>query len=610
MSDYQYSIGIDLGTTNSVLSYTALDDEQPDTKLLSIPQLTAAGVSEAREQLPSFIYMAHDAEVTETDAQALPWETDISSPVGTLARALGSKTPDRLIASAKSWLCHSGIDRHSACLPLTTLDDVEKLSPIEATYRYLDHLKQAWNHEHPDAPLNEQAITLTIPASFDPIARELTAQAAQQAGFENLTLLEEPQAAVYNWLRYNEEGFRDQVSAGDTVLVVDIGGGTTDLSLVQVVENDGDLQLERIAVGEHILLGGDNMDLALAYRVKSKLQAEGKELKAWQIQAITTACSLAKETLLAEDPPESINISIPSRGSKLIGGTLSCELTHQEVLETLIDGFFPIVNIDDEPRSSRRSALSQQGLPYAQDPAITKHLAQFLCNNGTPSDDDPDPLAEATPSFIKPTAVLLNGGVLKSEQVQSRLMQVINHWLESEGAEQASLLDGNDLDKGVSLGASFSGFLKAHGQLRIRAGLSHSYYVGIESSMPAIPGMPAPLQALCIAPFGMEEGTETEPSDNSFHITVGEPVYFQFFSATTRQDDSFGALLADDVDELTELPDIQLVLESDKFNPGERVNVQLVAEVTEIGTLALHAIEVASENPETFQIELDIRQAS
>ena len=532
----RYSVGIDLGTTNCVLAYTDLEkdiavNEQPEVKVFDITQLTAPGVLDTCQQLPSFLYMAHPSELPAADI-TLPWSDEATSPTGSIARQLGAKTPLRLVSSAKSWLCHSGIDRHEDFLPISDLEDLEKISPVEATFQYLDHLQQAWNQEHPDYPLSEQQVTITIPASFDPVARELTAEAANFAGFEHLTLLEEPQAAVYNWIRASSDDWRNQVAVGDYVLVVDIGGGTSDLSLVMVHEQDGDLQLERIAVGEHLLLGGDNMDLALAYRLKAKLASEGTELQSWQVQAITQACALAKETLLAEErTSDSMTISIPGRGSKLIASTLTTELTHQEVIDTLIDGFFPIIDIEDKPKANRRGGLSQKGLPYAQDPAITRHLAAFLCRHGDDNSDEAmaDPLADPIANFVKPAAVIFNGGVLKSSSISSRLMTIINQWLELANAPTASLLKGNHLDRGVALGASFSGFVRQGHGVRIRAGLAHSYYVGIESSLPAIPGMPSPLQALCIAPFGMEEGTETNGTDKVFSLVVGEPVTFQFF---------------------------------------------------------------------------------
>ncbi|WP_372741767.1 Hsp70 family protein, partial [Neptunomonas sp.] len=326
----RYAVGIDLGTTHCVLSYVELGaEEDTPPEIVTIFQLTQPGAVEAQTQLPSFIYQPHDQELNSADL-ALPWSENPASLVGELARNLGSKTPMRLVSSAKSWLCNAGIDRHEAFLPLNSPEEVVKVSPLGASITFLEHLRDAWNHRFPDAPLQDQEVILTVPASFDPGARELTAEAAQVAGIQHLTLLEEPQAAVYSWLQTCGDDWRQQVTVGDIILVVDIGGGTTDLSLIAVSESDGNLVLDRIAVGEHILLGGDNMDLALAYRIKAKLAQEGKSLQPWQILGITHGCREAKEQLLANPTLDAVPVVVPSRGSKLIGGTLSTELTRSE----------------------------------------------------------------------------------------------------------------------------------------------------------------------------------------------------------------------------------------------------------------------------------------
>jgi len=632
----RYSVGIDLGTTHCVLSYMdlsqAVEDPaiEPELTIMSIPQLTQAGVIEEKKQLPSFIYMAHESELNDADI-TLPWNTQPQSIVGSIARTLGSKTAIRLVASAKSWLCHSGVDRHSAFLPAASPEEVSKISPLTATFEYLDHLRGAWEHQFPDFPLAQQDVTITIPASFDPAARELTAEAAKRAGFEHLTLLEEPQAAVYNWIHACGDAWRDQVQVGDIILVVDVGGGTTDLSLIAVTQEEGNLTLNRIAVGEHILLGGDNMDLALAYRVKAKLASEGKELQAWQIQAISQACRDAKEQLLLDNDIDSVPISVPSRGSKLLGKTLRSELTRNEVRETLLEGFFPAVNIDDHPRAVRRGALTQKGLPYAQDPAVSRHLAAFLSRQVNAAEDllgsasvqadenaqFSDPLAgnfgpASAADFIKPSAILFNGGVLKSPILAERTLATINQWLTDAGAEKARLLADSDLDLAVASGASYYGYVKRGQGVRIRGGLASTYYVGIESSMPAIPGIEPPLEALCIAPFGMEEGTETTASKTEFGLVVGEPVQFRFFGSNTRRHDQAGVQLASWQDgELEELPELQATLSVEGRRAGDVIPVRLLAKVTEVGTLKLEAISVnsvdAEGSPERWHIELDVR---
>jgi hypothetical protein len=604
MTDIKFSVGIDLGTTHSVLSYQAFNENQ--SELLPIAQLDGQLNIASISQLPSFIYFPHEDEAKPSPSDEYPW---LGHPpyIGLAAKALGQKTPDRLITSAKSWLSHQAIDRHAAILPLTDFEDVTRLSPVEASRAYLNYLKNIWQAKFPQYPLENQHITLTLPASFDPVARELTVEAANSCGFNHLSLLEEPQAAVYHWLS-EHENFRDEMKLGDTILVADIGGGTTDFSLVKVTDTDGDLTLERIAVGDHLLLGGDNMDLALAYRVKAQCEAEGKKVDTWQVNAMTTACSAAKEQLLSADGPDEIPISIPARGSKLFGKTLRTNLSRQTVIDTLVNGFFPDISIDDHPRKQQRMGLGAQGLPYAQDPAITKHLAAFLSENATDSENTSfDPLAAPTANFIKPTAVLLNGGVFKSSHFTERLMQVLNSWLETNSSPIARLLEGHDLDHAVSKGASFFGVLKQNGQLRIKAGLSHSYYVGVESAVPAIPGMPAPFEALCIAPFGMEEESSTELSEQQFHLRVGEPVTFQFFSSATRQEDQFGNALVDDaLDHLQELAPITLNLASDTAAAGTNLSVRLQSKISSIGLLEL----VAVSDDQTFPIQLDIRQES
>ncbi|MDX1692208.1 MAG: Hsp70 family protein [Ketobacteraceae bacterium] len=597
---FRYAIGIDLGTTNSVLSYVELNDEEDNQENLvfPVPQLTAPGVVESKDQLPSFLYQAHESEISESD-RVLPWNDHAGALVGQIARNLGSKTPLRLVSSAKSWLCHGGVDRRAGFLPQNSPDEVEKVSPLEATIRYLEHLRDAWNHANPEAFMENQDVTITIPASFDPAARELTAEAAKEVGLLNLTLLEEPQAAVYSWVKALGDQWREHLEVGDMVLVVDVGGGTTDLSLVAVTDEDGNLGLNRIAVGDHILLGGDNMDLALAYRLNAKLTEEGKQLQPWQIQALTHGCRDAKEQLLADTDTESVPLVVPSRGSKLMGSTLRTELTRADVEETLIDGFFPRAAITEHPVQQARGALTQMGLPYAQDAGITRHLAAFLSRQSAAMGDE-------SSEFIKPTAVLLNGGVLKAPMLSERLMQVINSWLTDAGAGEARLLQGADLDLAVAKGASYYGSARLGKGVRIRGGIANAYYVGIESAMPAVPGMPPQMQALCVAPFGLEEGSGTEVRDRTFGLVVGEPVRFQFYGSAVRRDDEAGTLLDFwQPEELESLPDIEVTLSAEGRATGQVVPVYLAAHVTEIGTLRLEAVSV--EDGHRWQVEFEVR---
>lgn len=609
----RYAVGIDLGTTHCVLSFVDLQDEdaQPDDgprlEVMPIPQLVAPGTIDEKWQLPSFLYQAHESEISVDDL-ALPWP---QAPVivGTLARDLGGKTPIRLVSSAKSWLCHGDVDRHSAFLPLNSPEEVPRVSPLDATGLYLDHLREAWDYWHPETPLSEQDVTLTVPASFDPAARELTAQAAGKAGFRHLTLLEEPQAAVYSWIEASNGAWRDQVGVGDIILVVDIGGGTSDFSLVAVTEDDGNLLLNRVAVGDHILLGGDNMDLALAYRLKAKLAQQGTQLQPWQIQGITHGCRDAKEALLADSELAAVPITVPSRGSKLLGGTLRTELTREEVQQTLVDGFFPQVSISEHPAQQTRSALARMGLPYAQDAGISRHLAAFLSRQHAAASElfDTDTTNDDGEAFIRPTRVLFNGGVFKAPLLADRMMSIINGWLRDAGSPEATLLPGLDLDLAVARGSAYYGSVRRGQGVRIRGGIASAYYVGIESSMPAIPGMEPPLEALCVAPFGMEEGSEVEVPGMEFGLVVGAPVRFRFFGSTTRRDDEAGVLLDYwEPQELEELPEVQAVLPVEGRTPGDVIAVRLASRVTEVGTLRLEAI--ALEGGQRWQVELDVRE--
>ncbi|EJL6733447.1 Hsp70 family protein [Vibrio alginolyticus] len=623
----KFSVGIDLGTTHCVMSFVDTHDEDARVEVMPIPQLTAPGTVETRSQLGSFLYQPHEHEMNP-QSRVLPWSSEPKALVGAIARNLGSKTPIRLVASAKSWLCHAGVNRRDAFLPAGSPEEVEKVSPLRATELYLEHLKDAWNHANPNHNLADQDVTITVPASFDPAARDLTAEAARNVGFVHLTLLEEPQAALYNWIDNSNDKWRDEVEVGDIVLVVDIGGGTTDLSLVEVTEDDGNLTLKRIAVGEHILLGGDNMDLALAYRLKMKLAQEGKELQPWQVQAMTHACRDAKEALLNDSELQSVPIVVPSRGSKLLGATLKTELTQEEVQQTLVDGFFPQVAITDHPVQRNRGALTQMGLPYAQDAGITRHIAAFLSkqanalstsgNGAEAAAQDFNPFANMpgmpgsdaaqSADFIKPTAILFNGGVLKSKLLATRLEDTINEWLIEADAEMAKRLTGVDLDLAVASGAAYYGSVRRGQGVRIRGGIASAYYVGIESAMPAIPGMAPPMEALCVAPFGMEEGSSVDVPSQEFGLIIGQPVNFQFFGSTVRRDDLAGTHLDYWApEELEELPEIQVTLPvSEGRREGEVVPVTLASRVTELGTLYLEAI--AADNGQKWHVEFDVRE--
>ncbi len=604
----RFSVGIDLGTTHCVLSYVDLlktSDDGVEQQVMAIPQLSEPGVVEDKSQLPSFMYLPHEAEMTDDD-KTLPWSAQPEHLVGEIARNMGGKTPIRLVASAKSWLCHAGVDCKKPILPAEAPEEIERVSPFQATSAYLQHMFEAWEAKHPNAPLSEQDVTITVPASFDPAARELTVEAAREIGLEQAILLEEPQSALYSWIEKSEGDWRNHVNVGDIILVADVGGGTTDLSLIAVTEQGGNLELTRVAVGDHILLGGDNMDLALAYTVKAKIEKEGTRLQPWQIQALTHSCRDAKEKIFNDAEMDNIPLVVASRGSSLIGGTLRSELTREEVNRVLVEGFLPKVASGERPVSRPRTGLRTAGLPYAQDAGITRHLAAFLAKQLSATDDLKDISVPESASFLHPTAVLFNGGVLKAGVLAERLMEVLNSWLVAENAPEARLLEGADLDLAVARGAAYYGFVRKGKGVRIKGGTAASYYVGVESAMPAVPGMPPEMEALCIAPFGMEEGTEANLPDDEFGLVIGEPVRFRFFGSNIRREDAVGTRLDYWSDEeLEELDEIEITLPEDKHKAGEIVPVSLRAAVTEVGTVELHA--VSRREDASWKIEFDVR---
>jgi len=611
-----YAIGIDLGTTHCELSHVDLTTDQPRDwreSLLPIPQLTALGTVEEKGLLPSFLYLPNAGEFP-AGAAALPWDNQAADIVGEFARSHGVKAPARLVASAKSWLSHAGVDRNSALLPWQAPADAHRLSPVEASARYLRHLGAAWNHRFAEGKDGEieaigaQEIILTVPASFDAAARELTLAAATQAGLLNVTLLEEPQAALYAWIEAMGEGFRKQVRKGDIILVVDVGGGTTDLSLMAVTEQGGEVQLTRVAVGDHILLGGDNMDLTLSHHLNQELLAAGKKLDAWQFASLTYGCRQAKELLFSDPRLQRAPISIPSRGSGLIGGTVKTELTREALARILTDGFMPRTPVSEMPRTARRMGLAQMALPYAQDPGITRHLAAFLSRQARALEGAVGaPVLTQGQAFVHPTAILFNGGVFKAAELKNRLIEVLDQWLKDDGGQPIKELEGADLDLAVARGAAYYGWVRHGHGVRIRGGTARSYYVGVESAMPAIPGFEPPVKALCVAPFGMEEGTQADVPPQEFGLVVGEPTRFRFFASSLRRNDPVGEMLEDAAgnEELEELAPIETILPANHREPGKLVPVNLQAAVTEVGTLEVRCLEAGGQG--SWKLELNVR---
>ena len=590
----RYVLGIDLGTTNSVLSYAALDAEAAEVKLLDIPQLVAAATTESRTALPSFTYLATEQEAND-GALNLPWTESRKFAVGEYARGRAAEAPDRTVGAAKSWLCHQRVDRRQPILPWNAPDDVGKISPVDASQRYLEHLVAAWQNAFPDAPITDQQVVLTVPASFDPVARELTREAAIAAGLpRDFVLLEEPQAALYAWLATTGDRWRKMLKVGETVLVCDIGGGTTDLTLVRVTEEAGTLALERVAVGNHLLVGGDNMDLTLAHVVATEFEKKGVKLNPWQSVSLWHSCRAAKESLLSVDGPDKQSISVLGRGSKLIGGTVSVEVDRASVSSLLVDGFLPKCSASDRPQKQRASGFQEIGLPFESDPGITRHLAAFLAAHAT---------AEGS---VFPTHVLFNGGVLKAEALRSRLLAVMRQWC--EGEHETDPLEGvHDLDHAVSRGAAYYGWAKDQGGVRIRGGVARSYYVGIETAGLAIPGAPRPLRALCVLPFGMEEGTQCDVPSGQVGLVLGEPVQFRFFSSATRKDDRPGDVLnAWDEGELTETVPLEATLPADADVEDTYVPVTFQSRVTELGMLELWC--VGANTPGRWKLEFSVRE--
>ncbi|MCR4412703.1 MAG: Hsp70 family protein [Thermoguttaceae bacterium] len=590
----KYIVGIDLGTTNSVVAYVPLDAERPSVQVLPIPQIVAQGTTEGRTMLPSFLYLATGQEI-QSGVYDLPWRTRCEFAVGEFARRQAAEVPHRTVSGAKSWLAHSRVDRRQAVLPWNAPDDVPKVSPVVASQRCLEHLIGAWEAAFPDAPMADQRVVLTVPASFDASARELTREAAMAAGLpETLVLLEEPQAAVYAWLADVGDRWRRQLKLGDRLLVCDVGGGTTDLTLVGVAEEHGELILERIAVGNHLLVGGDNMDMALAHRLAGLFAEKGVQLDPWQSVALWHSCRAAKEALLAPGGPEKHTISVLGRGSRLIGGTVSVEIDRQIVANLLVEGFFPFTEVSERPARRRASGFREIGLPFETDTAITRHLAAFLAAHGEP----------ARP--VRPTHVLFNGGVFKSEMLRQRLLEVIGRWFPAE-AMPRPLTGAPDLDHAVARGAACYGWVKEHGGMRIRGGTARAYYVGIETAGPAVPGAPRPLRALCVVPFGMEEGTETEVPSEEIGLVVGEPAQFRFFSSSTRKHDKPGDLLdAWTDDDLQETDSMETALPSDEQIDEDYVPVRFHSKVTELGMLELWCVSTKTQG--RWKLEFSVRE--
>jgi|688.fasta_scaffold16606_10 molecular chaperone DnaK (HSP70) len=584
MAEKKYIIGIDLGTTNCTMSYAFARSNRAEIFPFDIPQMTAPSTEECKLALPSFLYFPLQEEL-DSGIASISWDKGRKHCIGAFASERGKEVPTRLIASAKSWLCHSGIDRREKILPFGQEDEhLEKMSPLEACSALLVHLKEVWDLKFKEDPFVQQQILITVPASFDPGARQLVQEASTKAGYPETILLEEPQAAFYSWLYDHADTWRKTLKVGDIVLVVDIGGGTTDFSLISVEDQAGDLSLRRMAVGAHLLLGGDNIDFAAASAAKQKLEEEGASLDEWQFLSLVHACRQAKEELLGEQPPELATITIMGRGSKLIGGSLKTTLRRDEIKKLVVDGFIPLIEPEERSAVEKRTGLQQVGLPYAQDPCISRQLAKFLSMTGETDQSSRN-------QFVMPTAVLFNGGTLKGEALRDRLVDLLNHWAKKLGKSSIKVLEDPNYDLAVSRGAVNYGLARSGQAIRIRSGIGQSYFIGVQEALPAVPGIEAPLKAICVVPFGMEEGAQEELERQEFALVLGEPATFRFFCRSTPELSNgevpkIGMAIKNWKTELKELHPIETRMEKGA-DDGKIVRVKLRSKVTELGILEL-----------------------
>ncbi|HEV8059981.1 MAG TPA: Hsp70 family protein [Gemmataceae bacterium] len=598
----RYLVGIDLGTTNSALAYIDLrrrvHNGRPEINTFAIPQLVNIGECRPRSLLPSFLYLPGEHDLPPA-ALALPWDPQAAYAVGEFARQHGSRVPGRQVTSAKSWLSHAGVDRTARLLPWTSPPDVERISPVEASARYLKHMVDSWNHlmaaGHEDQRLENLPVVITVPASFDEVARNLTVAAAKQAGLQNALLLEEPQAAFYCWLGTFPPGENNVLQPGSRALVVDIGGGTSDFSLIRAVEEQGELAFVREAVGDHLLLGGDNMDLALAKIVEGNLKGASR-LDAAQYGMLTQACRDAKEKLLEKNPPASYTVTVMGRGRQVIGGSLHATLTPADIRQAIFDGFFPLVSADAEPARGARSGLHEMGLPYVNDPGITRHLSAFLRRHAstTPGTDE------------APAAILFNGGVFQPEILRHRLVTAMRPWFDQvERRWDPALLTTPSLDLAVAWGAAYYAWLRHSGGRRIGGGIARSYYIAVDTGKSSNAQAPGDSSLLCIVPQHLQEGQEIALPKPELELALGQPVAFPLFTSTVRGSDRAGDLIRVPPRQLLRMPPLHTILRGGKRSGAKHVPVTLAARSTEIGTLELWCVGKEADN--RWRLEFNVR---
>ncbi|EHD2241527.1 Hsp70 family protein [Vibrio vulnificus] len=607
MASPRYLVGIDLGTTNTVVAFCELTEnlQQSNVSLFDIDQLICPGEVVRKPLLPSFRYHPANGQIAPADL-TLPWENqnvagDIANVIiGEWARELGAKVEGRQVSSAKSWLSHQAVDRHSEILPWAGVSDVEKVSPVIASASYLNHIRQAWNHRHPGNLLEDQEVVVTVPASFDETARKLTLEAAQLAGLSQVLLLEEPQAVCYDWYARHQHSAAELLKEIPLILVCDVGGGTTDLSLIEAKFNQDALVLDRIGVGEHLMLGGDNLDLALAHLAEQRFN-QSKKLNAASLTKLIQQTRKAKEQLLSSKAPEEVKITMLGSGSKLLGGTKSIALNKQEVHQIALDGFFPLSDFTQTP-DKRRSAVVEFGLPYVADPAVSKHVAEFLSQHQQVSHAALGE-SEGEQAAI-PVGLLLNGGVFNSDLVTARMTELLGRW---RGAP-VNVLDNPHPDWSVALGAVAFAKARRGAQLKIGGGSARSYFLHLQEKNKMG-------KALCLLAKGTEEGQEIRLTGRRFSLTLGEPVRFNLLTSTHDALSHHVAIqngvMADiDPDIFTPLPPYIVTLQGEgaelEANQKERVEVQLACQLTEVGTLKMECVSVEEED-KRWALEFEVR---
>ena len=605
-SPIHYIIGIDLGTTNSAVAYVDVTGDLSKNKgirLFKVPQLTGAGEVSAQPVLPSFCYIPGKYDISK-ELIALPWQTEAPHFVGQFARDHGSKIPSRLVASAKSWLCHSNADRRAKILPWGSGEDVLKISPVQATAAYLNHIRMSWNSSKGDEDelyLENQLVIVTVPASFDEVARDLTIEAATMAGLRNVTLLEEPLAAFYSWLTTHENDWLKFIRPGELVLVCDVGGGTSDFTLITLRETEGTPRFERIAVGDHLILGGDNIDLALARMIERKFK-NPKPLNVDRWKTLCHLCRQAKEHILNNEKNVE-TITMMGEGSSLIGGTLSAKLDRKELEAIVLDGFFPVVDKQAPEKQKLRKAISEFGLPYETEPAITRHIGMFLEKHA----DDVIKYLDKPPF---PDLILFNGGSLKSDIIQQQIRQAIRQWFSAGDEKRPEILENPVPDLAVALGAAYYGLVKLGKGVRVGSGSARSYYLGFDrKNVPDTDqqaGEPASLEArsaICLVERGLDEGARISLPDKKFQVLANQPVSFDLFSSTYRSGDRCGDVIPID-ETLTPLPPIQTIIQFGQKGLKKEIPVQVEAEYSEVGVLSLWCRSLESDHRWRLQFQL------